>query len=329
MFIQDANLFHPTSLLRRKMIVKSLRGRDLLSLRDLTAEEILGLLRLASELKKDRRMFCGRLGGKIVALLFEKPSTRTRVSLEVAVRELGGSSIYLGFNELQLSRGEPVADTAKVLSSYVDLIAARVRRHDDLVELAKWSDKPVVNALSDLDHPLQTLADLLTIWERFGKLAGIKIAWIGDGNNVCNSTLIGASKLGLHISIACPNGYEPNEEYLKLAEENAVESGSHIELTDDPEKAVKDADVIMTDTFVSMGMESEREQRLKVFLPRYRVTEKLFEKAKPEAVFMHPLPAKRGEEVEESVIDGERSLVWRQAENRLHTAKAVLLSILG
>ena len=309
--------------------MKSLRGRDLLSLQDLTSEEILGLLRLASELKKDRRMFCGRLGGKIVALLFEKPSTRTRVSLEVAVRELGGSSIYLGFNELQLSRGEPVADTAKVLSSYVDLIAARVRRHDDLVELAKWSDKPVVNALSDLDHPLQTLADLLTIWERFGKLAGIKIAWIGDGNNVCNSTLIGASKLGLHISIACPNGYEPNEKYLKLAEENAVESGSRIELTDDPEKAVKDADVIMTDTFVSMGMESEREQRLKVFLPRYRVTEKLFEKAKPEAVFMHPLPAKREEEVEESVIDGERSLVWRQAENRLYTAKAVLLSILG
>jgi len=311
------------------MIVRSLRGRDFLSLQDVTSEEILGLLKLASELKKDRKMFCGRLERRIIALLFEKPSTRTRVSLEAAVRELGGSSIYLRSDELQLSRGEAIADTARVLSSYVDLIAARVRRHADLVELAKWSDKPVVNALSDLDHPLQTLADLLTIWERFGRLAGAKIAWIGDGNNVCNSTLIGASKLGLHVSIACPSGYEPNEEYLEWARRNAAETGSRIELVDDPEKAVEDADVIMTDTFVSMGMESEKEKRLKIFLPRYRVTEKLFEKAKPEAVFMHPLPARRGEEVEESVIDGERSLVWHQAENRLHTAKAVLLSILG
>jgi len=311
------------------MIVRSLRGRDFLSLQDFTSEEILGLLKLASELKKDQKMFCGRLEGRIIALLFEKPSTRTRVSLEAAVRELGGSSIYLRSDELQLSRGEAIADTARVLSSYVDLIAARVRRHADLVELARWSDKPVVNALSDLDHPLQTLADLLTIWERFGRLAGAKIAWIGDGNNVCNSTLIGASKLGLHVSIACPSGYEPNEEYLEWAQRNAAETGSRIELVDDPEKAVEDADVIMTDTFVSMGMESEKEKRLKIFLPRYRVTEKLFEKAKPEAVFMHPLPAKRGEEVEESVIDGERSLVWHQAKNRLHTAKAVLLSILG
>jgi len=311
------------------MIVKSLRGRDLLTLRDLTRDEILGLLRLSAELKRDRRMFSGRLSGRSVAMIFEKPSTRTRISLDVAVAELGAHPIYLRFDELQLGRGETVADTARALSRYVDLIAARVRRHSDLVELARWSDKPVVNALSDLDHPLQTLADLLTIWEKLGRLKGVKIAWIGDGNNVCNSTLIGATKLGIHISIACPRGYEPDENYLRDARENASRSGSRIELTEDPMKAAEGADVIMTDTFVSMGAESEREERLRIFMPRYRVSERLFEVAKPNAIFMHPLPAKRGEEVSPEVIDGVRSVVWDQAENRLHTAKAVILSILG
>jgi len=311
------------------MIVESLRGRDLLTLQDLTRDEILGLLRLSAELKKDRRMFSGRLSGRSVAMIFEKPSTRTRISLDVAAAELGAHPIYLRFDELQLGRGETVADTARVLSRYVDLITARVRRHSDLVELARWSDKPVVNALSDLDHPLQTLADLLTIWEKLGGLEGVKIAWIGDGNNVCNSTLIGAAKLGIHVSIACPKGYEPDESYLKMARENALGSGSRIEVTEDPMKAAEDADVIMTDTFVSMGMESEREERLRIFVPRYRVSERLFEVAKPNAIFMHPLPAKRGEEVSPEVIDGVRSVVWDQAENRLHTAKAVILSILG
>lgn len=311
------------------MIVKSLRGRDLLTLQDLTPEEIIGLIRLSAELKRDRKLFSGRLSGKSIAMIFEKPSTRTRVSLDVAVSELGGHPIYLRFDELQLGRGETIADTARVLSRYADLITARVRRHADLLELARWSDKPVVNALSDLDHPLQTLADLLTIWERFGRVEGVRIAWIGDGNNVCNSTLIGATKLGAHITVACPKGYEPDKRYLEWAEENARASGSRIEITDDPERAVKDADVVMTDTFVSMGMEAERERRLRDFLPRYQVTARLLELAKPDAIFMHPLPAKRGEEVAPEVIDGERSAVWDQAENRLHTAKAVLLSILG
>ena len=311
------------------MIVESLRGRDLLSLQDLSPDEVLGLIKLSAELKRDRRKFSGRLSGRSVAMIFEKPSTRTRISLDVAVSELGGNPIYLRFDELQLGRGETIADTARVLSRYVDLITARVRRHDDLVELARWSDKPVVNALSDLDHPLQTLADMLTILERFGRLKGIKIAWIGDGNNVCNSTLIGATKLGAHISIACPRGYEPDKRYLEWAEENSARSGSRVELTESPEEAVRDADVVMTDTFVSMGMEAEREKRLKTFIPRYQVTKDLFEKAKPTAIFMHPLPAKRGEEVAPEVIDGERSVVWDQAENRLHTAKAAILSILG
>ena len=311
------------------MIVESLRGRDLLSLQDLSPDEVLGLIKLSAELKRDRRKFSGRLSGRSVAMIFEKPSTRTRISLDVAVSELGGNPIYLRFDELQLGRGETIADTARVLSRYVDLITARVRRHGDLVELARWSDKPVVNALSDLDHPLQTLADMLTILERFGRLKGIKIAWIGDGNNVCNSTLIGATKLGAHISIACPRGYEPDKRYLEWAEENSARSGSRVELTESPEEAVRDADVVMTDTFVSMGMEAERDRRLKTFIPRYQVTKDLFEKAKPTAIFMHPLPAKRGEEVAPEVIDGERSIVWDQAENRLHTAKAAILSILG
>ncbi|HDD43167.1 MAG TPA: ornithine carbamoyltransferase [Nitrososphaeria archaeon] len=310
-------------------MVESLRGRDLLSLQDLSPDEVLGLIKLSAELKRDRRKFSGRLSGRSVAMIFEKPSTRTRISLDVAVSELGGNPIYLRFDELQLGRGETIADTARVLSRYVDLITARVRRHDDLVELARWSDKPVVNALSDLDHPLQTLADMLTILERFGRLKGIKIAWIGDGNNVCNSTLIGATKLGAHISIACPRGYEPDKRYLEWAEENSARSGSRVELTESPEEAVRDADVVMTDTFVSMGMEAERDRRLKTFIPRYQVTKDLFEKAKPTAIFMHPLPAKRGEEVAPEVIDGERSVVWDQAENRLHTAKAAILSILG
>jgi ornithine carbamoyltransferase len=311
------------------MIIESLRGRDLLTLQDLEPEEIMGLVRLSAELKRDRRLFSGRLSGRSIAMIFEKPSTRTRVSLDVAVSELGGRPIYLRFDELQLGRGETIADTARVLSRYVDLITARVRRHDDLIELARWADKPVVNALSDLDHPLQTLADLFTIWERFGRIQGVKVAWVGDGNNVCNSILIGATKLGAHISIACPRGYEPNKKYLEWAMENSRKSGSKVEVVEDPEEAVKDADVVMTDVFVSMGMEAERERRMQDFLPRYQVSGKLMRLAKPGAIFMHPLPAKRGEEVSPEVIDGEWSAVWDQAENRLHTAKAVLLSILG
>jgi len=310
------------------MIVESLRNRDLLTLQELSAEEITSLIELAAELKRNRR--CEKLlEGKSIAMIFEKPSTRTRISLEVATYELGGHPIPLRPDELQLARGETIADTARVLSRHVHLIAARVRRHADLEELAKWASIPVVNALSDLDHPLQTLADLMTIWERFGRFKGLKLAWIGDGNNVCNSTLIGASKLGLDVWVATPRGYEPNPRYIEWALRNAKESGSRIILTDDPEEAVRNADIVMTDVFVSMGMEAEKEERLKRFLPRYQVDARLMAKAKPGAIFMHPLPARRGEEVLDEVLDGGQSAVWDQAENRLHTAKAVLASILG
>ena len=198
-----------------------------------------------------------------------------------------------------------------------------------MVDLAKWAEIPVVNGLSNINHPLQTLADLLTIWERFGRFREVKIAWVGDGNNVCNSLLVGAAKLGLNVAVATPKGYEPNKEFVDEALREAEKSGSSIEFYEDPVEAVSGADVVMTDTFVSMGMEVEAEKRLKTFLPKYQVTADLMKHAKPDAIFMHPLPAHRGQEVSAEVINGERSAVWDQAENRLHTSKALLLMLLG
>jgi len=310
-------------------MIAALRGRDFLTLRDLSGDEILEILKLAKKVKESRKMFRGVLDGKGVAMFFEKPSTRTRISFEMAVSELGGTPIYLRPMEMQLKRGESLADTARVLSRYVSLIMARVYEYETLVELARWAEIPVVNGLSNLNHPLQTLADLLTIWERFGRLKGIKVAWVGDGNNVCNSLLVGAAKLGLNVAVATPRGYEPNKEFVDEALRESERSGSRIEFYEDPVEAVSDADVVMTDTFVSMGMEAEAEERLRVFLPRYQVTADLMRQAKPNAIFMHPLPAHRGQEVSAEVIDGERSAVWDQAENRLHTSKALLLMLLG
>jgi len=310
-------------------MIAALEGRDFLTLRDFSGDEILEILKLAKKVKGSRKMFRGALDGKGVAMIFEKPSTRTRISFEMAVSELGGTPIYLRPMEMQLKRGESLADTARVLSRYVSLIMARVYEYETLVELARWAEIPVVNGLSNLNHPLQTLADLLTIWERFGRLKGVKVAWVGDGNNVCNSLLVGAAKLGLNVAVATPRGYEPNKEFVDEALRESERSGSRIEFHEDPVEAVSDADVVMTDTFVSMGMEAEAEQRLRVFLPRYQVTADLMRYAKPDAIFMHPLPAHRGREVSAEVIDGERSAVWDQAENRLHTSKALLLMLLG
>ena len=310
-------------------MVAGLKGRDFLTLRDFSGDEILEILKLAKKVKESRKMFRGALDGKGVAMIFEKPSTRTRISFEMAVSELGGTPIYLRPMEMQLKRGESLADTARVLSRYVSLIMARVYEYETLVELARWAEIPVVNGLSNLNHPLQTLADLLTIWERFGRLKGVKVAWVGDGNNVCNSLLVGAAKLGLNVAVATPRGYEPNKEFVDEALRESERSGSRIEFYEDPVEAVSGADVVMTDTFVSMGMEAEAEERLKVFIPRYQVTANLMRHAKPDAIFMHPLPAHRGQEVSAEVIDGERSAVWDQAENRLHTSKALLLMLLG
>lgn len=267
------------------------------------------------------------LSGKSVVLLFQKSSTRTRISFEVAVSQLDGHPIYLGWSESQLGRGETIADTARVLSRYVDAVVARVYRQTDLVEMARYAEIPVINALSDLYHPCQIIADLYTMWEKFGFLKGLKVAYIGDGNNVCNSLLIGCSKMGINISVACPIGYEPSSEALSSAKRNSEETGSKVKILSDPFEAVKDADVVYTDTFVSMGDEAEREERLAIFLPKYQVNSELLKAASKKALFMHCLPAHRNEEVTDDVIDGSHSVVWDEAENRLHTAKAILAKI--
>ncbi|MEM2123520.1 MAG: ornithine carbamoyltransferase [Candidatus Bathyarchaeia archaeon] len=308
------------------MSLKNLKGRDLLNLQEFKPWELEGLLKLASEFKRGLLHRSG-LTGKVIGLIFEKPSTRTRVSIEVAVNKLGGSSIYMAGEDLQLGRREPIEDTARVLDRYLDCIVARVYSHNVLVKLAEYSSIPVINALSDLSHPLQALADLLTIWERTGNLKGVKIAYIGDGNNVCNSLLIGCSKLGASLTVACPEGYEPNHEFLEWAKCNASQSGSEIKVLRNPIEAVKGADFIYTDVFVSMGFESEREIRLKKFLPKYSVTSELLQSAGKQAYLMHPLPCHRGEEVEASAIEGPHSIVWDQAENRLYTAEAVLATL--
>jgi len=306
--------------------------RDLLTLQDLSDEELMRILSLAREVKErwDPARYGAILSGKTLALLFQKPSTRTRVSFEVAIRKLGGNSLFLSWHELQLSRGETVADTARVLERYVDGIVARVSEHGILVEMAENARIPVINALSNRFHPCQILADLLTVWEHFGRLKGIKLAYVGDGTNVCNSLLLGCTKVGMDISVACPVGYEPDPEAVKWAFENASRTGSTIVITDEPVEAVKDAHVIYTDTFMSMHVpEEEREKRMQVFVPRYQVRPELFEYARPDAVFMHCLPAHRGEEVAAEVIDGPRSIVFEQAENRLHAQKALLLFVFG
>jgi len=305
--------------------------RDFLTLQDYSKDEIWGLLRSTQRFKQETatRQEAKKLKGKSIILLFQKASTRTRVSFEVAVSHLGGQPIYLGWEEAHLGRGETIPDTARVLSRYVHGIVARVHRQTDLEELARYASIPVVNALSDLFHPCQIVADLYTIWEKRGVLEGLKIAYLGDGNNVCNSLLVGCSKMGVTLSVACPSAYEPNSKAIEWARKNSKTSGSIIKILRDPGSAVKGADVVYTDTFVSMGNEAEKEERLKTFMPRYQVTAELFRHAKADALFMHCLPAHRNEEVTDQVIDGPRSVVWDEAENRLHTAKAILAETIG
>jgi len=307
-----------------------LKGRDILSLAELTKENIMDLLKQAEKLKKRRLLTTTiALRPKVLAMIFQKPSTRTRVSFETAMRQLGGHAIDLNWSELQLSRGETIADTARVLSRYVDAIMARVYSHGDLVALAENATVPVINGLSDLYHPCQILADFLTILEKRKRLEELKLAYIGDGNNVCNTLLVGCSRVGMDISVAHPEGYGPHAEAIGLAGEFSRGSGSKVELTVEPEVAANDADIVYTDTFISIGQEAERDRRLSAFLPKYQVTEESFRVAKPDAIFMHCLPAHRGEEVTNDVIDGPRSVVWDEAESRLHVQKAILLSLIG
>jgi len=303
-----------------------LRGKDLLTLAELTSSDVESILSLSARLKSQREtgLGSGALQGKTVALVFEKPSTRTRVSFQVAIGELGGHPISLSSNEMQLGRGETIEDTGRVLSRYVHCIMARVNNHADIVRLAKASRVPVINGLSDLYHPVQVLADLLTLVEHKGQLQKPKVAWVGDGDNVCNSWALGAALTGIEFVVATPKGYEPARDAIKDASALARSTGGTIKVVSDPAVAVSGADCVMTDTFVSMGFEGEGRKRRQAFLPKYQVNAKLMAKAKKEAIFMHCLPAHRGEEVSAEVLDGPASVVFDEAENRLHTTKALL-----
>ena len=263
------------------------------------------------------------LRGKIAGLLFEKPSTRTRTSFEVAARRLGGDSIYLASNELQLSRGEPVKDTARILGGYLDGIVARVYSHDTVTQLAKYSTVPVVNALSDLEHPTQIVSDLFTIQEVKGKLKGLKLAYIGDGNNVCNSLLLGGALEGMRVAVACPASYEPNGTILSEAQKTSRTSGGNIDVSHDPTEAARDADLVYTDVWVSMGDEASKEKRMKDF-SGYQINDDLLKVAKKDVSVMHCLPAHRGLEITDDVIEGRHSIVWQQGENKLYGAASML-----
>ena len=284
------------------------------------------MLDTAADLKRQR--YRGEQGaallGKSIGLIFERPSTRTRVSFEVAIHELGGHSLFLSSQELQLSRGETIADTARVLSRYLHGIVVRATSHDHVEELAEYSTIPVINALTPKFHPCQILADLLTIREKLGELEGLKLAYIGDGNNVCHSLMIGAATMGMDVAVASPSGYEPDKEVTRIAKQRAEEFNAKVVVTNDPKEAAKEANILYTDVFVSMGQDAERKQRMAAFLPSYQLNAKLVELAYPDVLVMHCLPAHRGEEITDEVIDGPHSVVWDQAENRLHTGKAVL-----
>ncbi|MDQ0232289.1 ornithine carbamoyltransferase [Metabacillus malikii] len=300
--------------------------RDFLTLLDYSKEEILYIIDEAFKLEENPIQPI--LKGKTLAMIFEKSSTRTRVSFETGMLHLGGHALFLSSQDIQLGRGEPVSDTAKVLSGYVDGIMIRTFGHDKLEELAKHASIPVINGLTDLFHPCQALADLKTVYRIKGKFEGIKMAYLGDGNNVAHSLMIAAAKVGMDFSIGCPQGYEPDQAVVDKALEISKQTGATMTITDNPVAAVKDADVIYTDVWASMGQESEQNERLLAF-KGYQVNDELVGHAKDDYMFLHCLPAHREEEVTASIIDGEHSAVFEQAENRLHVQKVLLKELLA
>jgi len=303
-----------------------MKGKDLLSIADLGGEDIRLLIADAIDLKAQG--WLSMLSGKTLAIMFEKPSLRTRVSFEVAMRQLGGETVYLSPAEVGLGQREPVSDVARVLSRYVDAIAARTFSHQTLEVLAHYSSVPVINALSDWEHPCQALADLLTIHEKKGELQGLTLAFVGDGNNVARSLMLAASLTGMNFRFACPFGYAIDDKTLRLAQGNALSSGGEIFGTEEPRLAVDGADIVYTDVWTSMGQETEAEARRQVFAG-YQVNGELLSLAREDAILMHPLPAHHGEEVAEGILDISQSVVFDQAENRLHMQKALLAGILG
>lgn len=303
--------------------------KDLISLMDLSQQEILDLISFAKELKADNK--AGRkhhlLEGKTLGMIFTKSSTRTRVSFEVGMYQLGGQALFLSSNDIQLGRGESIYDTANVLSRFLDGIMIRTFKHSDVTELAANATIPVINGLTDLLHPCQVLADLLTISEYKGELKGRKLCYVGDGNNMAHSLLYGCTKVGMDISVATPDKYKCDETVMSNALKIAEETGSKVEFTNNPEQAMKNADAVYTDTWVSMGMEDEKQQRIKDFAG-FEVNRELMDIAKSDAIFLHCLPAYRGYEVSADVIDGKQSVIFDEAENRLHAQKAVMATLM-
>ena len=304
--------------------------KHLLSLHDVTTDEINEILTLAAKLKDETKkgITHHHLKGKTLGMIFSKSSTRTRVSFEVGMYQLGGHPLFLSSNDIQLGRGETIYDTANVLSRFLDGIMIRTFKQSDVEDLAKYGTIPIINGLTDLLHPCQILADLLTIYEYKNKLEGLKLAYIGDGNNIAHSLLYGCSKVGMDIAIGSPKGFECDGEVVANAKEDAKKTGSNILLTEDPVEAIKNADVVYTDTWCSMGQEAEKAERIKIFKD-YTIDKKLFANAKEDAMFLHCLPAYRGYEVTEDVIDGPNSAIFDEAENRLHAQKAVMVKLMA
>jgi len=305
-------------------------GKDLLTVSAISPAQVARLLRLAAELKAKRRrgVVYQPLIGATLGLLFEKPSTRTRVSFEAGMNQLGGQSLFLSTADIQLCRGETIADTARVLSRYLDGLVVRTYDHAIVEEWAQQATIPVINGLTDLFHPCQALSDLLTIQEKKGTLKGVKLAYVGDGNNVSNSLIEAAVKVGMIVNVACPSGYEPDQRIVDVAREEAEKTGASVTLTENPHIAVKEADVVYTDVWISMGREREQSRRLKILAP-YQLNERLLKSARPDAIVMHCLPAHRGQEITAGVLDGDHSVVLDQAENRLHMQKAILVEWLS
>ena len=308
-----------------------LKGKDLLSIHDLSCEEVETILDLAGELKAMQKAGIEHriLAGKTLGMIFEKSSTRTRVSFETGMFQLGGQALFLSNRDLQIGRGEPIKDTARVLSRYLDGVMIRTFEHEKVEEFARYADIPVINALTDLLHPCQALTDLLTIREHKGKnLEGLKMAYVGDGNNMTHSLMYAAAKTGMNFIAATPDGYAPEEEVVQRAQEDAKETGASIALVADPFIAAKDADILVTDTWASMGQEAEHEERKKIFAP-YQINRELLAAADKRAIVMHCLPAYRGEEITEDVMEAFADVIFDEAENRLHTQKAILALLMA
>jgi ornithine carbamoyltransferase len=304
---------------------RNFSGKSFLSIHDFTTEQIMRVMDLAALLKAEQKAGVPHpiLKGKTLGMIFLKPSTRTRISFEVAIWQLGGYGLFLSANDLQLKRGETIADTARVLSRYLDGIMIRTFAHSDVIELAREGSIPIINGLTDLLHPCQVMADLLTGIEKFGDLAGRKLAYIGDGNNMVHSLMYGGAKVGMHVTCACPAGYEPDPEVVAAARADGAATGARMDIVRDPKEAVRGADILYTDVWASMGQEAEYEKRVRDF-KGYQINAELVSMANPDCIVMHCLPAHRGDEITDDAADGRHSVLWDEAENRLHAQKAIL-----